>query len=277
MAEENLTAQEQTPLAAGTNGAPAGTPNSAISDAQTSKTGLPNAPADEGKQAPTKVEDKAPEAKAEDKPEDKVETPAEFMTYDHPAADAAVAMLKEAGVLPDEANAWFKKVAETGDVNAIDTDAIIAKMGADKGALVVSAVKDYYNRELTGIKQQADAVVSQFGNKANFDLVKNWAINRAKGDKAFDAKLGEYRKMIDIGPESAKIAARELKAAYNADPKNRSLDVKITEGSGTPQGQTGETLTRADYITKMKEAEARSDYPEMARLRSLRIGSLKAG
>lgn len=218
--------------------------------------------------------DKEAADKAAEEAKNKEEVQEEYVEYGHPSADAAVAMLKESGITPAESSAWFKKAAESGNIADIDYAAMEAKLGKDKATLVKTAVQDYYTSANQSIQKTANAVLEIVGGRENFDVVKVWAETRGKTDAAFASQFQEFVKMFDLGEHSARLAAKELKSLYEADPKNKSLVTQVVSGDGVPGRDADKPLTRSEYLAAMKTAQEKGDNAEIARLRAQRLRSI---
>lgn len=247
-------------------------------------TGIPKAPDEPSNKAPAKeptaeekaaAEAKAKEAEAQQENKDKqTDDKAEFVTYGHAAADAAVNLLKESGVTPQEAEVWFAKVKETNNIEDLNFAEMEKKIGKDKANLVASAAKDYFNSAKATESGKQKAVHDEVGGEANYALVRDWALKKEKSDPKFAEQLNEYRKMIDLGTASAALAGKALKQAYEADPSNKSLGTKMVQGDGVPSRENGgQTLTRNEYLAQVKVAQDKGDMAEVARLRAIRAAS----
>lgn len=246
--------------------------------------GIPKAPNEPSNKAPAKeqtaeekaaAEAKAKEAEAQEENKDKqTDDKAEFVSYGHAAADAAVNLLKESGVTPQEAEVWFAKVKETNNIDDLNFAEMEKKLGKDKANLVASAAKDYYNSAKATESGKSQAVLDEVGGDANYALVRDWALKKEKSDPKFAEQLNQFRKMIDLGTSSAKLAGKALKEAYEGDPSNKSLGTKMVQGTGVPsRDATTGTLTRNEYLAQVKVAQEKGDHAEIARLRSVRAAS----
>lgn len=288
---ETLTAQEQAAAvsATGDKGLPPGVSAKDVPKDQItsmSDAGVPKAPAEPSSKAPVKeptAEEKAKTAEAEtaeaarvkaeaDKPKD--EAPKEeFESYGHPGADAAVRLMKESGVTPEQADAWFAKVKVSGNAEDMNLAEMEKVLGKDKAALISTSVKAYYaDTKATG-QANAKAAADAVGGTENFGLVKDWALKKEKADPAFAKQLNEFRKMIEIGTAPAALAGKALQGLYEADPNNKSLSIKMVQGDSATSVDAAGSITRADYLAQMKVAEAKGDHTEMSRLRALRTAS----
>lgn len=201
----------------------------------------------------------------------------EFPVYDDTAADAVTAMLKESGVTLKEADSFFAKAVETMDLNDVDVEGLTKKVGKEKADLIMIGVKDYYTRNMAETMGTVKAIHDSVGGKENYDKVAEWARNKANTDKAFAGELEQFNKMLDLNRKSAVAAITELKALYEKDPNNKTLQVKIVQGDSSATNLGGETLTRKEYLAKVKAAEEEGNYAEANRLRAIRLNSKKNG
>jgi len=221
--------------------------------------------------AETKATKDAADKAAADKQEqsDKDKTPLDhevWGTTGHEGADAALGLLQNAGVTPDEAKGLLFDAVSSGDLSKVDWKAVEAKVGADKTKLVrigaESFLKDTADRNTAIIKEVATVA----GSKENWDTAAAWA--KANLD---DGVLGEYKMMIDSGGAQARFAAGEIVSAYNADAGNTSLTKDTTEpedGDTTP-GQSGEAIDRNEYAQRMAKLHQRGRVPAAAEIEKL--------
>lgn len=272
----------------------------ALNDGQTLE-GAPPAPADPGNTKPdgwdekhgdTAVKEAQPEPK---KPEEAVTPPEEkkpaeepekvtgplkeYVSLDHPAGQAAIDVLKESGVNPNEAQAFFAEAIKTSDLSKVDWAALETKLGTAKAFLVRTGVESYYKDLQTKADTTVKEVTSIFGNEDNWNTVKTWAQSKEKADPAFATRLGDIREMLNKHGVHAEAGARELLRLYNSDPATSGKDNGKTLVVGDNTGTViGTPLTRADYVTELKRAEARRASPtEMNTLHARRRAGMKQG
>ena len=238
--------------------------------------------------APAKIEEEDALNETHDDPAKKEDEPApeadkepttetEYPTYEDESANAVVGLLKDAGVSPADAAAIFGKAVESGDLTQVDLKGLTEKVGKDKATLIMYGVKEYYNTKMSVVKETVDGVYKVFGGEGNFVKAREWAKAKASSDKAFQAQVNELNKLFDTSPVAAALAAKELKTMYESDPKNSSLGVKMQSGDAAMSASGGETLTRADYIAQLKQAESKGDVNEIAKLHAIRKRSIAAG
>jgi hypothetical protein len=283
-------------------GAPEGVRNRDLSDGHSNKG--PNAPAEPSNAPPVKeptAEEKAATEKAEAEAAAKAATEAAekeaadkaaadakaaeieeskkaYPTYGDETADAVIDLLKESNVTPAEADDIFREAVEKGTLEGIDWSKLEEKMGKSKANLVKTGVTEYYNRINSSVKAVVEAVTSVVGSKENFDKVAKWAQAKETADPAFGKELDSYRKMLDSNePTTAKLAAEALLKAYNADPKNSSLDVRRIDGDSAPTETGFVPLSRADYIKGMHEANAKGDQAAVKLLNDRRLQTIRLG
>lgn len=222
------------------------------------------------------AEEEEAKKKAEEEEAAKKESLKEYPTYDDPAANSVVNLLKKANVTPEEADTFFRAAVESGKLEDIDVTKLAEKVGKDEADLIMIGVKQYYQNNVAATKEVVTAVDSVFGGETQRETLVAWALEREKTDVKFGEELNEYRKMFDGSPTQAKLAAQELLKAYNADPKNKSLTVSIT--SGDKPGSTGlnlEYLDRATYVKELTVAESKGDKAEVAKLNARRKVSMQ--
>ena len=177
---------------------------------------------------------------------------AEYVKYNDPAADAAVEMLREKGIDAKESASWFKAVLESGDINKMDIAAMEAKLGKNQAQLVATAVKDYYTRQMQTIQTTTKAVAEVLGGQESLKKVQTW-VGQMSPEHASAKQVADLIAMMDRGEYSAKVAAKELKALFESDPNNKSLNLKQVSGDGVERS-TGDTILAR--LSKRNEARA---------------------
>lgn len=259
-------------------------------DAGQSFDGAPKAPVDTGINKPN-IEDGKDEtfedgknkddtvAKDAVKPDPKKEEPVlkEYIKLDDPAGQGAIAVLQEAGVSPDEANAFFSKAAQSGKLDDINWDMIEAKIGKAKTFLVRTGVETFYNNKQKIVDNTVKHTHTIFGGEKNWDTVKAWAQGREASDPAFKQKVDSIRALLNEGGDRADIGARELLRLYNSDGGTKGLNAtKLVSGDATGN-VIGTPLTRADYVKELQTAHDRNAKPhEIEAIRQRRVAGLNA-
>lgn len=214
--------------------------------------------------AEKKVADDAAAKAAADAAAEAAKTPAapvevkEYISLEDPAGQAAIDLLKEAGVSPTDANSIFAKAVESGNLEDVDVDALVAKVGQTKATLIMAGVTDYHTRQSAQDAASIKSVHDILGGEANWNTVRDWAQVKEKTDPAFKHRLNQVREMLNKGGLYAESAGRELVRMYGADPSTKGLgnSVGLTSGD-TFVAPVGQSLTRADYVTELKKAHAR--------------------
>lgn len=182
----------------------------------------------------------------------------QFIATGNEHADAAIDVMKEAGVSPIEANAVFQKAIESGDLKDIDWSMLEGKLGKSKTALVKAGVQTFFDtdyKDRLAVVNKAHEIV---GSKENWDKVKTWAQTAEKTDPALKAKVDNIRKAVDIGGWVAEQALTELKTMYEAAPNNKGLgtDKIISGDKDGVKAVEGGPLTREQF---MKESHKLHD------------------
>lgn len=202
----------------------------------------------------------------------------EYVTLDHPAAQAAIDVLKENNVSPVEANDIFKDAIEKKDISLVKWADLEKKIGPAKTALVKAGITQFDNEVVSKVKATVTAAYEIVGSEQNWETIKTWAQATEKTDAAFAGKIAEYRKAIELGGWAAQQAVTALKNDYNAAPGNKGLGVTklVQGGKAVPAGL--QTISKADYLKEMKALHDRNaPSNEIATLRQRRLASRSAG
>lgn len=231
---------------------------------------------DEGTGEQQKAADEA--EKAKETPKD-IEGPLrEYVSLDHPSGQAAIDMLKNAGVGPNEANAFFAEAIQNNDIQLVDWAGLEARVGKSAAHLIKVGVESYYTEMQQRTTATVEATYDIFGGKDNFEVVKQWAKTLESTDKAFASDLSAIRDMLNEGGAKAKAGARELLRLYNADTKTKGLDNKklvVGDSTGTV---VGTPLSRAQYLEEIKKAhDSKAPQHVIAAIQQRRKAGMAAG
>lgn len=228
-----------------------------------------DAPADKAPDT-TAPDDTKPDTTEDKAPETKEDKPAEYGEYGD-ARDGIVGILKEAGIPVEESDAIFREAVEQNDPTKINVKALEEKLGKAKADLVLMAATAFYKESMGNAETTVKAVYEEVGGQANFEKVAVWARKQAETNPEFAKTLDGYNKMFDMeNPAIARMAAKALKDSYEAASGNSSLAVTQVAGDGVgyTSGEAG--ISRADYISGLKQAYAKGDAAEVERLNNLR-------
>lgn len=235
---------------------------------------LKKGPSDKAKE----VEAGKPDPKQDDEPGDDDDTggddeswKGQYISLPHEAGQSVIDLLKESGVSPVEANAIFAKAAETENLNDIQWDVLESRLGSAKFKLAKLGIETYYKEQFVKGAETVRAVHEEIGGEKNWNTVKKWAQAKEGKDPAFKKELDEIRAGIEAGGRSARYAAKDLKALYEADKGNKGLATdKIIRGDNRP-AQSGAPLSRKEYMVEMHKAnEAGKPQSHYAELRARR-------
>ncbi len=207
-------------------------------------------------EADTKAAEEAAKKKAEDEAKSKEEWSKEWLTVGNAHADAAISLMKEAGMKPVEGNEVFEEAIKTGDLNKVKWELLDARLGKDKAFLVRTGIETYFSTEYKAQQEVVTYAHEKVGGEAGWDKVKDWAQKVEKTDAAFKRNLDEWRGGLKLGGFAARAAVDAIKAAYEADSKNGSLTTtKHERGTVTPSGTvTVEGLSRRGYTDELEKA-----------------------
>ena len=184
--------------------------------------------------------------------------------------------LQNSGVKPEEAKALLFDAIQQGDPTKVDRDALVEKVGKHKATLIMAGVENVTARIQDQIKQTTEVVFTAAGGKDNWDKARTWA---QKG--IAESELNEYRDMISKGGKQAEFAVAQIVKAYNADPKNTSLNAKATTivGDGGGKADPRKGISRNEYYTRMEKLHRRGrpSQAQVAELKELRKLGKKQG
>lgn len=179
----------------------------------------------------------------------------QWVEIGNPSADAAIEVMKSAGVTPVEGNAIFEDAINSGDLTKVKWDVLEARIGKASALLVRNGIEQYYNTEVKAQNEVKDYAHELVGGEEGWDKVKKWANAREKTDLAFAAEVNQYREALKVGGFAAKAAVRALKEAYEAAPNNGTLKKpNLERGTAKPHTTSGQPLSRADYYKALVKA-----------------------
>lgn len=194
-------------------------------------------------------------------------------------ADAAIELMKEAGIKPVEGNDIFAEAIEKGDLKLVKWDILESRIGKAKASLVRAGVQQYFDGEYKQQMATQTYAYEKVGGAEGWAKVQKWAKAEEGKNAEFAGKLNDYRKALSIGGFAAQAAIDAIKTAYEADPKNGSIGGKELErGTRTPKSSVGEPLSRAAYVTELRKAGGdRAPADVQAALWARRQAGAKAG
>lgn len=209
-------------------------------------------------------DDKTKKSSNEDEPpkedEEEEDTPGdnswkeEWLTVGNVHADAAIGLMKKAGMTPVEGNAVFDAALKSGNLEDVNWEVLEARLGKDAATLVRTGVENYYNTEYKAqlaVQQYAYGLV---GGEKEWTKVQKWAAKLESTDQSFAAELSEWRQALSVGGFAAKAAVDAIKSKYESAPGNSSTNRHMERGSATPKDTNATAWTRAQYYEAMEKA-----------------------
>lgn len=206
---------------------------------------------------------------ADNKDEDDADA-AEFPTSDDPSLNAALGLMKAAGMTTEKLAEHFGEAINTGDLSKIDREALNKELGEDKAELVMAGVTKWSADAGAATLEAARQVQQSVGGAENWAKMTAWAKQAAKSDPALKKEIQGITDMLNGNEMSRKLGAQEFKRLYNADKKNVTLGGKTVEGDAPAK----------EKITPMSGTEAYTAKEKLNRQRQLGKVSLteyKAG
>lgn len=203
----------------------------------------------------------------------------EWATFEEPAAQAAVELLKQSGVTIPQADAIFAKALESGDIADVDTKLLTELIGPHQATLVLEGVKAYHQAETARVMAEVKIIHDIYGGEKGWETVRDWARIREQRDPAFKSELDGIRADIARGGRAARAAAQDLLQLYNGNPQTKGLgNEKLVRGQAAAKESLA-PLSRADYLTELKKLHANGDpKPELLQqLDARRLAGKKHG
>jgi hypothetical protein len=202
----------------------------------------------------------------------------EFPTSDDPSLNAALGLMKAAGMTTEKLAEHFGEAINTGDLSKIDREALNKELGEDKAELVMAGVTKWSADAGAATLEAARQVQQSVGGAENWAKMTAWAKQAAKSDPALKKEIQGITDMLNGNEMSRKLGAQEFKRLYNADKNNVTLGGKTVEGdapakekikpmTGTEAYQAKEKLNRQRQLGKVSLTEYRAG---MAKIQAAR-------
>lgn len=202
----------------------------------------------------------------------------EFPTSDDPSLNAALGLMKAAGMTAEKLAEHFGEAINTGDLSKIDREALNKEIGEDKAELVMAGVTKWSADAGAATLEAARQVQQSVGGAENWAKMTAWAKQAAKSDPALKKEIQGITDMLNGNAVARKLGAQEFKRLYNADKNNVTLGGKTVEGdapakekikpmTGTEAYQAKEKLNRQRQLGKVSLTEYRSG---MAKIQAAR-------
>jgi len=183
--------------------------------------------------------------------------------------DAVYDLMADAGMKPGDEAGIFDKALETGDMNQVDIALLIEKVGKARATLIMAGATQYYEGTYKAIQESKTKAFDAVGGEQNWNLIREWANEKAGSDTGFNSDLNEMRDMINKGGRSTMAAVNELKGLYEAD--KGSLEVSMVHGDGNTKPASGKPIDNlADMFDALQDAYKRGDKAEINRIRQRR-------
>ena len=182
----------------------------------------------------------------------------EYVSFEDPSGQAVINLLKEAKVSRAEADAIFKEGIVGKDPSKINWQLLEEKLGKDKAALAKVGIEQFYQNQIVKTDETVAAVHKTVGGKENWEVLRTWVAKVEVADPTQKTKFDDIRRGIAAGGYLAELAAKDLKAQYDADPTTNGLGTaKVLSGDKPADTSQGTPLTRGEYYKLRQEYEKR--------------------
>ncbi|ANS06231.1 head scaffolding protein [Phage MedPE-SWcel-C56] len=183
--------------------------------------------------------------------------------------DDVLAKLHESGLDADSAKALLYDAVKAGDPSQIDKEALIEKVGKVNANLIMNGVEAVVSRNNAKVEAAMKIVHETAGSKEAWETMLPWIKNNVSKED-----IDEFTPMINAGGKQAAFAVAELKAQYNADPKNTRIDGKTLEGDTKPAKVIKGISQReyGDQLSKLARTGKATPEARAALLKRRRLG-----
>ncbi len=218
---------------------------------------------------------------AEEEAEDASEDAVEFPQSDDPGLNAALNLMKAAGMDAAGLSKHFGAAIQTGDISKVDRTALEKELGADQTVLVMAGITKWSEDAGREALAAAHAVQESVGGATNWAKMTQWARNKAKTDTAFKSEIEGITDMLNGTAKARELGAKEFQRLYNADPKNTTVgkeqktvtgDKVVTKTAETMTGteayRAKEKATRLKQLGKLTHAEHAKEMQRIQRARN---------
>lgn len=189
------------------------------------------------------------------------ETATEFPTSDDPSLNAALGLMKAAGMTSEQLTEHFGEAINTGDVSKVDRAALERVLGSDKTELVMAGVTKWSAEAGAAALEAARQVQAAVGGADNWAKMTAWAKAAAAKDPAVKSQIEDITDLLNGNATARKLGAAEFQRLYNADPKNATV--------GTSKPLNGDKPAAAEKVKPMTGREAYEAKEKLHRQRQL--------
>jgi len=189
----------------------------------------------------------------EEEGKDTSETPLDTEAYGDTGSEVGNSVLKlmqDAGATPDEAKALLFEAVQKNDMSLIDLPALEAKVGKSAATIIVSGSKTYAAEVAEKNSAISKAVFEAAGGEQNWTTIRSWA-----EDNVSDSDMAGYNDLISKGGPTARYAASELLAKYNADSSNTEITDTPTIVADVDTSSSSEAITAKEYYARLVVAK----------------------
>lgn len=187
---------------------------------------------------------------------DKESAEAEWITTDNKDFNAAIGLMKAAGMTPEGAGKIFDKAMATGDASSVDMAALNEAVGEDQAALIMTGFTNYVSAEGQAVLERTKLVHDAVGGSENWLKMTSWAKTKARGDAEFRGKVEDITAMMNSGNKlSSELAAKEFLNLYNAQGTNSTITPKAPKAVEVHQSPTTTPASSVTPLTAREFAE----------------------
>lgn len=205
-----------------------------------------------------------------------------FPTSDDPGLNAALRIMKAAGMKTADLQQHFGEAIATGDAGKVDQEALVKALGEDNATLVMAGVTKWSEDAGKAALEAARQVQESVGGSDNWKKMTAWAKKAAAADPKIKKQIEGITDMLNGSDMSRQLGAQEFKRLYNADTSNATIGGKTIKAdapaaaekvkpmNATEAYKAKERIHRQRQLGKVSQAEFTK---EMARIKAARAAA----
>ena len=185
----------------------------------------------------------------------------EYVKTDDSSVNSVMDILQEREVSKADADKIFGEAFRSGNLDAIDKDALAEKVGQNTADMIISNLQNARAEQTRAQQDIADAVFKVAGNEETWNAAAVWAKTHYSEQDADNLNV-----MLAAGGKQSELAAKDIVDAYKASGD-------YTEEAQLLNGDTelveGKPMDKAEYYKLVDAEHSRVGGPRKSELNAL--------
>ena len=186
--------------------------------------------------------------------------------------NSVLRLLQNAGATPEDAKALLFDAVQKNDMSLVDQAKLTELVGEANTVIIMNGAQTFANEIVAKSAALETEVTSVVGSKETWTTIQDWA---EKTDSITDAEVAEYNGLLELGGASARFAATELLAKYNADKSNTQITDTPRISADVDTSSSSEAISAKEYYARMDRASRTGE--DTAPIRAARARGRKKG